>query len=37
MTKVAVLGAGVNGLSCAVRIKERYPFIDVSFYQLLTN
>lgn len=29
MTKVAVLGAGVNGLSCAVRIKERYPFIDV--------
>ncbi|CAH0725091.1 unnamed protein product, partial [Brenthis ino] len=29
MVKVAVLGAGVNGLSCAVKIKEKYPYIDV--------
>ncbi|XP_026498156.2 D-aspartate oxidase [Vanessa tameamea] len=29
MTKVAVLGAGINGLSCAVKIKEKYPYIDV--------
>ncbi|XP_047532399.1 D-amino-acid oxidase isoform X2 [Vanessa atalanta] len=29
MTKVAVLGAGINGLSCAVKIKEKYPYVDV--------
>ncbi|CAH2087222.1 unnamed protein product [Euphydryas editha] len=29
MIKVAVLGAGINGLSCAVKIKEKYPLIDV--------
>ncbi|CAG9566332.1 unnamed protein product [Danaus chrysippus] len=27
--KVAVLGAGINGLGCAVRIKEKYPNYDV--------
>lgn len=30
MVKVAVLGAGINGLSCAVKIKEKYQDIDVS-------
>ncbi|XP_039758230.1 D-amino-acid oxidase isoform X1 [Pararge aegeria] len=29
MTKVAVLGAGINGLACAVRVKEKYPNIHV--------
>ncbi|XP_034833536.1 D-amino acid oxidase [Maniola hyperantus] len=29
MTKVAVLGAGINGLTCAVKIKEKYPNVNV--------
>ncbi|XP_023944090.2 D-amino-acid oxidase [Bicyclus anynana] len=29
MTKVAVLGAGINGLACAVKIKEKYPDVSV--------
>ncbi|XP_022824776.1 D-amino-acid oxidase [Spodoptera litura] len=29
MVKVAVLGAGVNGLTCAVKIKEKYKDYDV--------
>lgn len=30
MRKVAVLGAGINGLSCAVKIKEKHPNVNVS-------
>ncbi|VVC98557.1 unnamed protein product [Leptidea sinapis] len=30
MSKVLVLGAGVNGLTCALRIKEKYPNVDVT-------
>ncbi|XP_072938158.1 D-amino acid oxidase [Epargyreus clarus] len=32
MTKVAVLGAGINGLACAVKIKEKYPDVDVTIF-----
>ncbi|XP_041980534.1 D-amino-acid oxidase [Aricia agestis] len=28
--KIAVLGAGINGISCAVKIKEKYPDIHVT-------
>lgn len=30
MVKVGVIGAGVNGLGCAIKIKEKYPKFDVS-------
>ena len=30
MVKIAVLGAGVIGLTCAVKIKEKYKDFDVS-------
>lgn len=30
MRKVAVLGAGINGLACAVKIKEKHPNVNVS-------
>lgn len=31
VVKIAVLGAGVNGLACAVKITEKYKDARVSF------
>lgn len=30
VVKIAVLGAGINGLACAVKIKEKYKDSKVS-------
>lgn len=35
MAKIAVLGAGINGVTCALRIKEKYRNADVSLIKIL--
>ncbi|XP_068622660.1 D-amino acid oxidase [Battus philenor] len=32
MVKIAVIGAGVNGVTCALKIKEKYPDFDVTIF-----
>ncbi|XP_013140542.1 PREDICTED: D-amino-acid oxidase [Papilio polytes] len=32
MVKIAVIGAGVNGLTCALKIKEKYSDFDVTIF-----
>ncbi|CAG5059088.1 unnamed protein product [Parnassius apollo] len=32
MIKIAVLGAGVNGITCALKIKDKYPNFDVTIF-----
>ncbi|REI18152.1 FAD-dependent oxidoreductase, partial [Staphylococcus felis] len=33
MTRVAVIGAGITGLSSAFFIKKNYPEVDVTIYE----